>query len=101
MGESEMNDMLRQIRDVAATPQKLYIRTIRKVLRSGLLSPAYPFEGDADSDEVFARARVRMEELLRTPVEHINEETTAQIFREIPGLLPRLNLYGKKGDYHE
>jgi len=101
MKENEMNDLMRQIRDVAATPQKLYIRTIRKVLRSGLLSPAYPFEGDTDHDEVFTRAHDRMEELLKTPVEHIDEETTEQIFREIPGLLPRLNLYEKKGDYHE
>ncbi|MCK9274246.1 MAG: trimethylamine methyltransferase family protein [Syntrophales bacterium] len=89
--EGEIDAMIRQIRDVAATPQKLYIRTIRKVLRSGLLSPPYPFEGSADKDEVFARANDRMEELLKKPVEHIDKKTTEKIFKEIPGILPRLN----------
>jgi len=38
-----------------------------------------------------------MKELLARPVKHIDEETTDRIFREIPGLLPRLNMYEKKG----
>ncbi|MBW2561789.1 MAG: hypothetical protein JRE40_13170, partial [Deltaproteobacteria bacterium] len=70
---------------------------IRKVLRSGLLSPPYPFEGGGDTDEVFALAFDRMNGLLARPVKHIDEETTDRIFREIPGLLPRLNMYEKKG----
>ena len=35
----------------------------------------------------------RMNGLLNQPVQHIDEVTTAEIFREIPGLLPRLNVY--------
>jgi hypothetical protein len=34
-----------------------------------------------------------LQELRAKPVEHINKATTARIFREIPGLLPRLNVY--------
>jgi len=95
--DNEISEALKQIRDVSATSQKLYISYIRKVLRSGLLSPPYPFEGSGDTDEVFALAFDRMKELLARPVKHIDEETTDRIFREIPGLLPRLNMYEKKG----
>jgi hypothetical protein len=79
-----------------ATPRKLYINYIRPVLRSGEISPPYPFEGDGEGDDVFALAYRRMNELLAKPVEHIDEATTARIFEEIPGLLPRLNVYQER-----
>ncbi|MDY6911027.1 MAG: trimethylamine methyltransferase family protein [Chloroflexota bacterium] len=91
--EDEINDILKQIRAVVQTPQKLYISYIRKVLRSGTLSPPYPFESSGETDEVFKLAYDRMNELLEKPVEHIDEATTAKIFREIPGILPRLNVH--------
>ena len=84
---------LKQIREVVATPQKMYIRHIRSVLRSRGISAPYPFEGDLENDNVFALAYDRMNELLTKPVEHIDEVTASKIFREIPGLLPRLNVY--------
>jgi hypothetical protein len=42
---------------------------------------------------VFVLAYERMNELLAQPVDHIDRETTSRIFNEIPGLLPRLNIY--------
>ena len=44
---------------------------------------------------MFRLAYERMNELLAKPVEHIDEATTKRIFEEIPGLLPRLNIYGE------
>ena len=85
--------MLKQIREVVATPQKLYIGYIRPLLRSGEISGIYPFEGNGEADDVFELAYERTKELLARPVEHINRETTARIFEEIPGILPRLNIY--------
>jgi len=76
-----------------AAPQQLYIRYIRPVMRSGEISAPYPFEGDGESDNVLALAYERMNELLAKPVEHIDPATTSRIFQEIPGLLPRLNVY--------
>jgi len=96
IGEKEIDEVLKQVREVVATPQKLYIRYIRPVLRSGELSAPYPFEGDAEGDNVFALAYQRMNELLAKPVEHIDEATTAKIFQEIPGLLKRLNIYNEE-----
>lgn len=94
--QEELAETLKQVREVVATPQKLYIRYIRQVMRRGELSPPYPFEGEGESDDVFALTYQRMEELLDRPVEHIDAETTSRIFKEIPGLLPRLNVY-KRG----
>ena len=91
--QSEIDETLRQIREVAATPQKLYISYIRPMLRSGQLSTPYPFEGDGETDNVLALAYERMNQLLSEPVEHIDAATTSRIFEEIPGLLPRLNVY--------
>ncbi|MEE8471148.1 MAG: trimethylamine methyltransferase family protein [Dehalococcoidia bacterium] len=91
--ETEIADVLKQVRAVAATPQKLYISYIRSIMRSGQLSAPYPFEGDGETDNVFELASEKMEEFLAKPVEHIDRATTARVFQEIPGLLPRLNVY--------
>jgi trimethylamine--corrinoid protein Co-methyltransferase len=91
--QSELETMLKQIQEVAVTPQKLYISHIRPVLRSGEISGVYPFEGSGEADDVFELAYERMKELLAKPVEHIDREITARIFEEIPGILPRLNIY--------
>jgi trimethylamine--corrinoid protein Co-methyltransferase len=96
INQPELTEVLKQIRETVATPQKLYISYIRPLLRSGEISPPYPFEGDGESDDVFALAYQRMNELLEKPVEHIDEATTAKIFKEIPGLLPRLNVYQER-----
>ena len=91
--QPEMEAALKQMRAVVATPQKLYISYIRPVLRSGEISGIYPFEGSGEKDDVFELAYEQMKDLLARPVEHIDRETTAKIFEEIPGLLPRLNVY--------
>jgi trimethylamine--corrinoid protein Co-methyltransferase len=91
--QPELETMLKQMREVVATPQKLYISYIRPAMRSGEISGLYPFEGSGEADDVFELAYERMKELLARPVEHIDRETTAKIFEEIPGILPRLNIY--------
>ncbi|MGV8074358.1 MAG: trimethylamine methyltransferase family protein [Syntrophobacteraceae bacterium] len=91
--ETEISGVLKQIRAVSATPQKIFVSFIRKIMRSGRLSESYPFEGDGAADNVFRLAHERMLELLERPVRHIEEATTAKIFREVPGILPRLNIY--------
>ncbi|MBN1693310.1 MAG: trimethylamine methyltransferase family protein [Dehalococcoidales bacterium] len=96
INEQELETVKKQIRDVVATPQKMFINYIRSVMRTGEISPPYPFEGEGDSDDVFALASQRLQELRDKPVEHIDKATTARIFREIPGLLPRLNIYEGK-----
>ncbi|MFC1964835.1 trimethylamine methyltransferase family protein [Chloroflexota bacterium] len=93
IGEKEIDETLKQIREVVTMPQKLYIRYIRSIMRTGEISAPYPFEGDGENDNVFALAYKTMNELLAKPVQHIDPVTTSKIFQEIPGLLPRLNVY--------
>jgi trimethylamine--corrinoid protein Co-methyltransferase len=95
INQEELNTTLKQIKDVVATPQKLYISYIRPMMRGGKLSTPYPFEDDGEKDDVFKLAYERMNQLLSEPVEHIDEATTKKIFQEIPGILPRLNIYEK------
>ncbi len=94
--QPELETMLKQVQEVVATPQKLYISYIRPVLRSGEISAVYPFEGSGETDDVFELAYERMKELLAKPVQHIDHKTTARIFEEIPGLLPRLNVHERE-----
>ncbi len=96
ISQADIDDTLKQVREVVATPQKLYIRYIRPMLRSGQLSMPYPFEGDAETDNVLALAYDRMKQLLSQPVEHIDPATTSRVFQEIPGILPRLNVYEER-----
>jgi hypothetical protein len=94
--EQNITETLKQIRDVVETPQKLYINYIRRVMRSGEISMPYPFEGDGERDAVFELANNRMQELLVKPVEHIDEAIAKKIFHNIPGILPRLNVYEER-----
>jgi len=91
--EAEVATSLEQIRQVMTTPQKLFVRYIRPKMRSGEVTLPYPFEGDKARDEVLLRANERLQELLLRPVEHISPEITDRVFREVPGILPRLNSY--------
>jgi trimethylamine--corrinoid protein Co-methyltransferase len=98
LSPAERETSLKQIREVVLTPQKLYIRHIRPLLRSGRLSMPYPFEDTGEGDEALERANDRMNELLEKPVDHIDEATATKLFDEIPGLLPRLNVYAERKD---
>ena len=101
ISQAEIDDTLKQVRETVATPQKLYIRYIRPMLRSGQLSMPYPFEGDGEMDNVLALAYERMEQLLSQPVEHIDSDTTSRVFHEIPGILTRLNVYRERKESNE
>jgi trimethylamine--corrinoid protein Co-methyltransferase len=96
IGQAEIADTLTQIREVATTPQKLYIRYIRPMLRSGQLSMPYPFEAEGGTDNALALAYERMNQLLSQPIEYIDPATTGRIFQEIPGILHRLNVYEER-----
>ncbi|MEJ2738255.1 MAG: trimethylamine methyltransferase family protein [Dehalococcoidia bacterium] len=85
--------ILKQIKDTVATDQKLYISSIRPMLRSGKLSMPYPFESEGERDSVMELAYGKMQELLSEPVKYIDKETTEKIFKNVPGILPRLNPY--------
>ncbi len=85
-----ISESLEQIRRVMGTSHKLYTRFVRSALRSGEITPPYPFEGKDMVDETLVLARERMEEILSFPPPHIAREVVDNVFREVPGLLARL-----------
>jgi trimethylamine--corrinoid protein Co-methyltransferase len=93
MSQADIDEAHKQINEVVATDQKLYISYIRRMMRSGKLSMPYPFEGDGEKDNAMYLAYEKMQELISKPVEHIDPDKTKRIFNEVPGILPRLNVY--------
>ncbi|MCJ7604992.1 MAG: trimethylamine methyltransferase family protein [Dehalococcoidales bacterium] len=93
VSDADLETIEKQIVATVATSQKMFINYIRPVMRAGEISPAYAFEGDGEIDNAFELAHEQTRNLLAKPVEHIDEATTKKIFSEIPGLLPRLNIY--------
>lgn len=86
----EISESLQQIRKVMNSSHKLYIRFVRSALRSGTITPPYPFEGEDMVDETLLRARDRMDEILSLPPRYIASEVADKVFQEVPGLLTRL-----------
>ena len=88
--QDEISESLGHVRRVMGTSHKLYTRFARSAIRSGEISPVYPFEGKGVVDETILRARDRMEEIFSLPHHHIDKETVDRVFQEVPGLLTRL-----------
>ncbi|MFC1951604.1 trimethylamine methyltransferase family protein [Chloroflexota bacterium] len=90
-----VSECLGQIRRVMGTSHKLYVRFVRSALRSGEITPPYPYESkDKDMvDVTLLRARERMEAVLSLPPRHIDEATMDKVFQQVSGLLPRLRDY--------
>lgn len=88
-----VTECLEQTRRVMGTSHKLYVRFVRRALRSGEITPPYPFESSGMVDETLFRAQERMQELLSLPPHHLDRETIDRVFQEVPGLLTRLRDY--------
>ncbi len=88
-----VSECLEQVRRVMGTSHKLYVRFVRSALRSGEITPLYPFEGKDMVDETLLRARERMEEVLSLPPRYIDRGTIDKVFQQVPGLLTRLKDY--------
>ena len=70
-----ISECLEQIRRVMGTSPKLYVRFVRSALRSGEISPPYPFESKDRTDGTLLGARERMAELLSLPPRPIDKVT--------------------------
>ena len=81
---------LEQVRSIMATSLKLYVRFVRRALRSGEIAPPYPFEGKDMVDVTLLHARERMAEIMSLPPHRIDKSTEDRVFQEVPGLLTRL-----------
>lgn len=89
VSEDDLEKALDQVKKVMASDMGLYVRFVRKDLRSGKIYPNYPFDGDGIGGAII-RAKERMDTLLAEPVERIPEETAEAVFNSTPGLVDRL-----------
>jgi len=94
LSEADMGEAMSQISKVMSSKQGLYVRFVRKALRTGLIYSYYPFEGREGEDLVVERALRSMHEMLSRPREEIPPEVEEKVFSSVPGLLDRLRSKG-------
>jgi trimethylamine--corrinoid protein Co-methyltransferase len=82
--------MLAVVRKVMTSSHRLFARHARKAIQAGEVSLPYAFESKDLQDRVVEKGLERLAELEARPGPHLDEVTVNRIFREVPGLLPRL-----------
>jgi trimethylamine--corrinoid protein Co-methyltransferase len=87
---SAVDDTLKMVKKVMASPYRLYARHARKAMHAGDISDPYRFEAKGLEDKVLENALVYMNQLEAEPAPHLDQKTVDRIFDEIPGLLPGL-----------
>jgi trimethylamine--corrinoid protein Co-methyltransferase len=90
VGSPELEEMLRMVKKVMASPHRLFTRHVRKALHAGDVSSPYRFETKGMEDKVLEKALDYLAALEAMPSPQLEQATAEQIFREIPGLLPAL-----------
>ncbi len=93
MDGDALAEAVMQIEKVMATPHKLFARYARKGIRSGEIFPSYFFETKEDADMAVVNAHKRRMELLQREPHHLEQDTVEKIYREIPGIVGRINPY--------
>jgi trimethylamine--corrinoid protein Co-methyltransferase len=92
-----IEDTLRMVKKVMASPHRLFTRHIRKALHAGDVSSPYRFETKGMEDRVLEKALDYLAELEAMPSPQLEQATVEQIFQEIPGLLPGLKQPAQQG----
>ena len=87
---SGVDDMLKIVKKVMASPHRLFARHVRKAMHSGHVSTPYRFETKILGDQVIENALGYMGQLEKRPAPHLPQEIVEQIFKEVPGILPGL-----------
>ncbi len=87
---SVVDDMLKTIKKVMASPHRLYARHSRKAMHLGEVSSPYRFETKEWEDKVLENALEYMKKLEKETAPYLDQATVEQVFNEIPGLLPGL-----------
>ncbi|OGN90450.1 MAG: hypothetical protein A2158_06385 [Chloroflexi bacterium RBG_13_46_14] len=88
--EESVNDVMNQMGKVMTSSTKLFTRFARTALRTGEISPQYPFESKEMTDDTLLRAIEKTDEIMQRPRNHIGNELIDKIYDKTPGLLTRL-----------
>jgi trimethylamine--corrinoid protein Co-methyltransferase len=88
--EESVKDTMSQMGKVMASSTKLFTRFARTALRTGEISPQYPFENKEMTDDTLIRAIEKTDEIIQRPRNHIDKDIIGRIYDTTPGLLTRL-----------
>ena len=88
--EESVKDTMSQMGKVMASSTKLFTRFARTALRTGEISPQYPFENKEMTDDTLIRAIEKTDEIMQRPRNHIDKDIIGRIYDATPGLLTRL-----------
>ena len=85
-----IEDTLKTVRKVMASPYRLYARHVRKAMHAGDVSEPYRFEAKGLEDKVLENALSYMDQIEQEPARHMAPDIVEEIYDKIPGILPSL-----------
>ena len=88
--DDSVTEVMSQIGKVMTSSTKLFTRFARTALRTGEISPQYPFENKEMTDDTLLQAIEKTDEIMQRPHNHIDRDLIDKIYKETPGLLTRL-----------
>ena len=91
--EAALTDAVNMVEKVMSTGSRLYTRYVRKEIRKGTVSEPYRFESRQPVDNVVERALCVLADIEAAPARCLDRETVERIYREVPGILARLQHY--------
>jgi trimethylamine--corrinoid protein Co-methyltransferase len=90
MGPEDMEGALKTVDKVMSSPSRLFARHARKAMHAGDVSDPFKFEGKGMEDQVILKAYEELARLDALPAPHLDERTVAEIYSQVPGILPGL-----------
>jgi trimethylamine--corrinoid protein Co-methyltransferase len=88
--QESVSDVMNQMGKVMTSSTKLFTRFARTALRTGEISPQYPFENKEMTDDTLIRAIEKTNEIMQRPRNHMDNGLIDKIYDTTPGLLTRL-----------
>lgn len=88
--EESVSDVMSQMGKVMTSSTKLFTRFARTALRTGEISPQYPFESKEMTDDTLFQAIEKSDEIMQRPRNHIDNGLIDKLYDTTPGLLTRL-----------
>lgn len=88
--EESVNNVMSQMDKVMTSSTKLFTRFARTALRTGEISPQYPFENKEMTDDTLFKAIEKTDEIMQRPRNHIDNDLIDRLYDTTPGLLTRL-----------
>ncbi|MBW1996738.1 MAG: trimethylamine methyltransferase family protein [Deltaproteobacteria bacterium] len=90
VSSGDIADAIEMVNTVIKSNYRLYARFVRKAIQKGNVSSPYRFESKGLEDKVIEKAYEHMIRLESEANSHLNSTIQEQIYKEVPGLLPRL-----------